>query len=249
MIWINEVSSPLIKPYGLFALAAAAAGMILLLRLLKNYRESYRILPKIISVVSISVMLTGVSFGYIIEVLKNVFNGIPNIFIVKGFGFVAYGGIIGALAAAYFAVCRYRLDKYLMMDSLSCIIPIVHGIARAGCLFSGCCYGKEYHGFLSVYYASRDMYCFPFQIAEGAMDIILGVFLIYLYRKNNNSGRIMYLYLLIYSVCRFILEFFRGDEVRGVFMGVSSSQYISIGVFIFAVANLIMYYRRIKTYE
>lgn len=249
MIYIKDMSSSAIKPYGLFAVIAAVTGIIILLILLKKEIKAYRLLFKLFSAVSVSVMLIGVLLGYIVEVAKNIYYGSPNILHVKGFGFVAYGGIIGALIATYFVVCRYRLDKYIIMDSVSCVIPIVHGIARVGCLFSGCCSGKEFQGFLSVYYEVSGRYCFPFQIAEGAMDIVLGLFLIYLFKKNNNCGSLMYIYLLTYSVYRFILEFFRGDEVRGIFGAFSTSQYISIIVFGFAVVKLILYYRRIKMYD
>lgn len=48
------------------------------------------------------------------------------------------------------------------------------------------------------------------------------------------------IYLIIYSIERFIFEFFRGDIARGVFMNVSTSQWISlillpIGIYIIAV--------------
>ena len=249
MIKINEHPFGSISPYGTFAFLASILGIILFAKLLKKDRNSFKLLPKFLSYVSAGVFLNGILLGYIVEILKNIYNDNSNVFITQNISFVAYGGIIGALTATYFVSYHFNADRYIVMDSISCTIPIVHGIARNSCLFSGCCYGIEYYGFLSVYYQTYDMYCFPVQIIEGSLDIILGIYLIYLYNKNNNCGSIMYIYLLIYSIYRFVLEFFRGDEVRGIFFGLSSSQYISIAVFVYAVVKIYFYNRRMRLYE
>ncbi|MBQ1715424.1 MAG: prolipoprotein diacylglyceryl transferase, partial [Firmicutes bacterium] len=39
-------------------------------------------------------------------------------------------------------------------------------------------------------------------------------------------------YLLSYSILRFLLEFLRGDASRGIILGLSTSQWISIAVFL-----------------
>ena len=38
----------------------------------------------------------------------------------------------------------------------------------------------------------------------------------------------MGVYLIVYSIMRFCLEFVRGDAIRGGFLGLSTSQWISI---------------------
>lgn len=37
-------------------------------------------------------------------------------------------------------------------------------------------------------------------------------------------------YLVLYAICRFVLEFLRGDSVRGIWFGLSISQWISLGI-------------------
>ena len=52
----------------------------------------------------------------------------------------------------------------------------------------------------------------------------------YLLKKGRLKGRLFALYLLLYAVFRFVIEYFRGDEYRGFVLGLSTSQFISIFV-------------------
>ncbi len=81
----------------------------------------------------------------------------------------------------------------------------------------------------------------PVQLYEASALVVLGLFL-----WRNESRRLhkrelhphqaveglssTVLYLGTYSVLRFVLEFFRGDAIRGAWMGLSTSQWISLGV-------------------
>ena len=51
-------------------------------------------------------------------------------------------------------------------------------------------------------------------------------------RKEGKEcdNQILVWYLLLYSIWRFIIEFWRGDDVRGVFGWISFSQIICIGI-------------------
>ena len=52
--------------------------------------------------------------------------------------------------------------------------------------------------------------------------------------------KLIYVYMIIYPVVRFTLEFFRGDEYRGFLFGLSTSQWISIILFVFSIVMLII---------
>ena len=41
------------------------------------------------------------------------------------------------------------------------------------------------------------------------------------------AGRTFWLYMLLYAISRFIIEFYRGDE-RGMIAGLSTSQFVAI---------------------
>ncbi|MGN1051325.1 MAG: prolipoprotein diacylglyceryl transferase family protein [Acutalibacteraceae bacterium] len=48
------------------------------------------------------------------------------------------------------------------------------------------------------------------------------------------------MYGIIYSVSRFIIEFFRGDNVRGFFLNLSTSGWISILLFLFSLSGIFL---------
>lgn len=103
-----------------------------------------------------------------------------------------------------------------------------------GCHLTGCCYGIEYEGIFHIVYhnnlfAPNDIGLFPVQLAEAIFNLILAVvLLIYLLKKGPVINTI-YIYIIGYSIARFILEFLRGDESeRGFLFFLSTSQIISI---------------------
>lgn len=50
--------------------------------------------------------------------------------------------------------------------------------------------------------------------------------------------------MINYAVCRFLLEFLRGDEVRGYFLCFSTSQWIALGVLAYYGAKFLLYHRK-----
>jgi phosphatidylglycerol:prolipoprotein diacylglycerol transferase len=74
-------------------------------------------------------------------------------------------------------------------------------------------------------------------------SITLGLFI---YSKNKKfDGQIFLLYIISYSVGRFVIEYFRGDESRGYVIGdvISNSQFI--GMIFIGVA--IYYYQKLNS--
>jgi phosphatidylglycerol:prolipoprotein diacylglycerol transferase len=67
---------------------------------------------------------------------------------------------------------------------------------------------------------------------SGGEFLIFGLLLLLRGRKTFD-GQLFWLYTLSYAILRFILEFFRGDAVRGLYFGgvISTSQIIALGMF------------------
>ncbi len=158
-------------------------------------------------------------------------------------GFVFYGGLLGAVIG-YYIYCRtYKIDFINLIDLMAPSIPIIHGIGRIGCFFAGCCYGKHYDGPFHIVFenstaAPNGIPLFPMQILEAILNITAGIILIVYARKIRRQGRTIGLYIIYYSIMRFLLEFLRGDVSRGIIFNISTSQLISIlllpiGLYIF----------------
>ena len=147
-------------------------------------------------------------------------------------GFVFYGGLIGALLMVFWYTRMYRISCYDMFDTLIPSVPLVHAFGRIGCFCAGCCYGIPSETFGVVFspesVAPQGEKLFPVQLVEAGCNLILFAVLAVLGRKPRRQGLLTGIYLLSYAVLRFVLEFFRYDAERGGFLGVSTSQWISI---------------------
>lgn len=152
-----------------------------------------------------------------------------------GDGFVVYGGIIGGIFTGYL-YCRMKKLKFLKyFDLFMPSIALAQGFGRIGCFLAGCCYGKETDSHFSVIFQNSDFApnhtaLIPTQIYSSLLNFLHFFLLLYIAKHKRADGRVAAAYLLLYSVGRFILEFFRGDIERGNVGMLSTSQFISIFV-------------------
>ena len=152
-----------------------------------------------------------------------------------GDGFVVIGGILLGIFCT-FRFCRRRGQEYLYwFDLLMPSVALAQGFGRIGCLLAGCCYGKETHGVFHIVfqesaYAPNGVPLLPTQIMASTMNFVNAVGCL-LASRFVRRGQVAALYLLNYSVFRFFLEFFRGDESRGFIGRLSTSQFISLFTF------------------
>lgn len=160
-------------------------------------------------------------------------------------GLVFYGGLIGAAAVAMIYILHYKTPVSEMLDLTFAGVPLFHALGRIGCFTVGCCYGIEYHGPFAAVFPERsiggapaNVELFPVQLLEAALNLLLWAVLTVIYRKTSRRWLISGLYLVSYGIIRFILEYFRGDLVRGHIYSLSSSQFIS--VFVIAAGVLLL---------
>ncbi len=178
------------------------------------------------------------SIQYIIPYLKN---GGSILAIIQG-GFVFYGGFIGGFLALFLYTKAYKepFGKYIQMYAPS--VPLGHLFGRIGCLFGGCCYGMPVsenfpfsvvyqfvdEGYWSMVSVVPEQTYLPIQLIEALSLIVVYVIAEYTFYKSDKKFLPTYIYLFSYGVLRFTLEFFRGDAERGFFLGLSTSQIISL---------------------
>jgi len=143
-------------------------------------------------------------------------------------GGVFYGGLLGALglAALWAKIGRIELKKVLDMGAY--VGLAFQSLGRIGCYCAGCCYGIEL----------ADGTRFPVQLFEaGFCFAALLAFLIVRPERRWPKLSLFPVYLIAYSIGRFVLEFYRGDANRGVWI-LSTSQWIGLALFALAVAWL-----------
>ena len=186
-------------------------------------------------------MLGAKTTGIIVSILNAIQKGNPithTVFFQTGIVF--YGGVLG-LIFSFYMICllKNKHPPVGALDALAVIIPLFHAVARIGCFCAGCCYGVEARCWISVYYiieengVSYGSFRIPVQLIESCFNLLLFILLLVLFLKQIQIGKLIYLYLFLYAVIRFSLEFFRGDAVRGIYGGISFSQIISMVIILF----------------
>lgn len=150
-------------------------------------------------------------------------------------GFVVYGSIIGGILGAWIYCRKVKWNFFEVFDLVVPALALAQGIGRIGCLLAGCCYGMELAAdnpiaivFHNSEYAPNNVPLLPTQIISSLLDFAHFAVLMLLSKKLKTSGQLAGCYLIFYSIGRFILEFFRGDLIRGNVGSFSTSQFISI---------------------
>ena len=158
-------------------------------------------------------------------------------------GIVFYGGLIGGAAGALVGIrvagCKFELIERSVVP----FIPLGHAVGRIGCVMAGCCYGFAYDGPFALHYPnaasglSPDQGYFPVQPLEALINVGICLFLLRYEKKMKRATNLLFAYLGLYAVSRFFLEMLRGDEIRGAWHTVSTSQIISILLLIVSIVG------------
>lgn len=167
-------------------------------------------------------------------------------------GFVVYGGIIAGVLCCMLYCKIKKLNFLEYFDLVMPEIALAQGFGRIGCFLAGCCYGKETSAWYGVTFpedclAPAGVSLIPTQLFSAAGDFIFAIILFILQRtlykkKKKTSGIVTAVYLMLYAVGRFLIEFLRNDP-RGAVGVLSTSQFIAI--FMFA-AGAVMLSRFVK---
>ena len=232
-----EVGDWPVYSYGvLLALAYLAALQLAVVRARRRGLDGSRVMDLgiyliIAALVGAKLMLVFVDFDYFMSQPREILS------LVRAGG-VFYGGLIAALGVALWLVRRYELPMWTTADLFAPGIALGHVIGRFGCLLAGCCFGKPSSAPWAVTFTNPaaatnvgtplGIPLHPTQLYDAGAELLILVILLATERKGNPfPGRTFWLYILLYGISRFIVEFFRGDD-RGMVLGVSTSQFVSL---------------------
>jgi len=149
---------------------------------------------------------------------------------------VFHGGFIAALVVAFFYMRKHKLAVLPTMDIFAPGVAIGQAIGRLGCFAAGCCWGRECDLPWGVHFRSDfaapvplDKALHPVQLYESFCNFLLFALLYKLSARPHRPGKIIGLYLVIYSTVRFCVEFFRNHE-QALILNLSLTQWISLGL-------------------
>jgi len=169
-------------------------------------------------------------------------------------GGVFYGGLVLAFVVGLWYMRRHKLPVWTTADAIAPGIALGHVVGRMGCLLAGCCYGVPTSlpwgiTFNDAFAAANvgtplHVALHPTQLYDAGAEFLILLLLLGTERKGRKfGGRTFWIYILLYAVSRFTIEFFRGDP-RGATFGWSTSQVISLGLAPLAAIMLFVLARR-----
>lgn len=159
-------------------------------------------------------------------------------------GLVFQGGVIGAFIIGCYWVVKHRLPLWKYLDIFAPAIPLGHFFGRLGCFMSGCCYGRPAPAgswYSVVFPADPSSFAppgiplYPTQLMDGIGELMVFFVLILFRKRKRFDGQLMAMYLFMYAVVRFFVEFFRGGDTRNMVFGwLSAAQLVSFAMIVFA---------------
>ena len=160
-------------------------------------------------------------------------------------GMSFHGGLIGIIVVSVLFAKKYDQDSFLYMDLVALVAPIGIFFGRIANFINSELYGIPTEVPWAVIFVQIDKFArHPSQLYEAFLEgIILFLILLYFKKKNylETPGLISGVFLIFYSVFRFIIEFFRvPDEHLGyLILNLSMGQIISL---ITILLGIILFY-------
>lgn len=249
-----------IYSYGLMLALAFLSGMYLIE---KKARKQGLDITKILDLVFL-ILFSGILGARVLFVILNwdYYRSDPiGIFKVWEGGLVFYGGLILAFFVSAWFLKKNKLSFWKTADILSPALALGIALGRIGCFLNGCCYGliSEKWG---VSFPARDnppafaqqafdgliqptakcsLPVIPTQIYSALAALVIFFILLALEKKKNFNGFLFWVFILLYSLSRFVIEGFRYYEKNFfVFGSLTISQAISI---ILVITSLIFLFK------
>lgn len=162
------------------------------------------------------------------------------------------GGLLAGLATSALIMKAWRLSWLETADAVAPGLALGNVLGRIGCFAAGCCWGKPTTTWIGVKFGQRaheisgvpsTLTLVPTQLIEASASLGIFLWLIFSWNRRAFRGQSVLSYLLLYSVERFVVEFWR-DDPRGQIIHLSTSQFLCLNILLVVVV-LYWWLRRI----
>lgn len=173
-------------------------------------------------------------------------------------GFSLLGSFIAILIVIPWYLKKINVPVLPLLDLAALNAPVIHAIARLGCLMAGCCYGCPTTLPWAITYtdaqgdAPINVPLHPTQLYSSIAFFIVFLFLYFVVQKKvKHPGQLLMIYLMFESVIRFCMDFVRNDleYFDASFMHIFSiHQWIALGMLLASIIGFILVSRSKNTY-
>ena len=237
LLTIGDYSLP---TYGVLVATAFAVGLLIAMRLsARSGLDGNRVFD--MAVYTALAALAGAKIFYVLEDW-GFYSAHPREIFSLGMlqaGGTFYGGFLAAVAMASWYIRRHGMPFLKTADAFVPGVSLGHAIGRLGCFSAGCCWGRPTTAAWAVTFT--DPYAqkivgvplgvplHPTQLYEALAEALIFAMLLAAWKRKSFDGQVLSLYLVLYGVARFLIEFVR-DHPEGLPLGgpLSASQWVAV---------------------
>lgn len=154
-------------------------------------------------------------------------------------GLVFYGGLVGGALTCWLVILRKKLSFFKVADMVAPSLAMGAAVGRVGCFLNGCCYGVITNLPWAVYLNGEPRH--PTQLYDMAYNLVIFGVLWNLRKRIAQEGLLFWLFLMMYSIGRFGVEFLRVNP--RILAGLSGSQLTSFVLFVVSAGIVIVKYK------
>jgi phosphatidylglycerol:prolipoprotein diacylglycerol transferase len=244
---IIKIGPLAIRWYGVMYLIGFTASYLLVMYQLKRTKKKNITIQDIGSLYSFLILglILGARLGYVIFYDLGAYLRSPlEIFAVWHGGMSFHGGLIGSILAGIVYCRKNKIDFWELSDLIIVTAPIGLGLGRLGNFINGELYGRITGApWGMVFPSGGPLPRHPSQLYEFLLEgVLLFAILWSVKNKNLKAGTLTSLFLILYGIFRFFVEFYRQpDQQIGFLFGFfAMGQLLSVAT-ILSGAGILLY--------
>ena len=229
-----QIFSIEIRWYSLAYIFGILIGWLYCKKILIKDKNISKLFDDLISYLIIGIILGG-RLGYVIFYNLEYFLSNPiEILMIWHGGMSFHGGLLGVLASTIIYAKKHNINKFIFLDLIAGSAPIGIFLGRIANFVNSELYGRETNILWSVIFTKIDNITrHPSQIYEALLEGVILFFILFFFIKKNyllKPGLISSLFLIFYSLFRFLVEFFRvpDEQVGLIYLNLTIGQIISL---------------------
>ena len=229
-----QIFSIEIRWYSLAYIFGILIGWLYCKKILIKDKNISKLFDDLISYLIIGIILGG-RLGYVLFYNLEYFLSNPiEILMIWHGGMSFHGGLLGVLASTIIYAKKHNVNKFIFLDLIAGSAPIGIFLGRIANFLNSELYGRETDILWSVKFTKIDNITrHPSQIYEALLEGVILFFILFFFIKKNyllKPGLISSLFLIFYSLFRFLVEFFRvpDEQIGFIYLNLTIGQIISL---------------------
>ena len=251
---VFKIGPVVVRSYGLLLAVSFGLGLWLALLRAKKWRVKPDLVLDLFLIILVSSVF-GSRFFYVIFHLEefvghpwDMINPVQSSGELGIAGLSMVGGVVLAVGLGILYLFVKKENVWRVADVISPSFMLGLGVTRIGCFLNGCCFGKPTHSCVGVVfpydsaagYFNPDTPIYPTQLFHSGAGFLILFILLWAERHKKFDGYTFWIMLVLFSLQRIIIDFFRYYEPEMVFlnvrgMNISINQAVLVLVVVFSI--------------